>query len=142
MGLYLIVRDVDEGCAEALVQLADLGTGLHAQFRIEVRQRFIEEEDCRVADDGATDGYTLALAAGELFRLAIQQLADAEDVRRLFDFLVDLHLGRLAQAEAKGHVVVYAHVGIESVALEHHGDVAVFRRDIVDDAIADLDLAV
>ena len=33
------------------------------------------------------------------------------------------------------------HMRIERVVLEHHGDVALFRRHVVDDALADRDLA-
>ena len=42
-----------------------------------------------------------------------------------------------AQLEAEGHVVEHSHVRVECVALEHHRNVAVFGRNIVDDAIAD-----
>ncbi len=82
-GLHLVVGHVDEGGAQALVQLADLGAGLHAQLGVQVRERLVEQEDGRVAHDGAAHGHTLALAAGELLRLAVEQLADAQDVRRL-----------------------------------------------------------
>ena len=44
-----------------------------------------------------------------------------------------------AQFQGEGHVVVDAHVRIERVGLEHHGDVAVFGRHIVDGAVADVD---
>ena len=36
---------------------------------------------------------------------------------------------------------VHGHVRIERVVLEHHGDVAVLRRHVVDDVAADQDLA-
>ena len=34
---------------------------------------------------------------------------------------VDLILGDFLQLQGEGHVVVHRHVGIQSVALEHHG---------------------
>ncbi|MNE92823.1 hypothetical protein D3C80_1905940 [compost metagenome] len=54
------------------MQLGDFETGCDAQRRIEVRKRFVEQEDLRIAHDGAADGDTLALAAGELLRQAFQ----------------------------------------------------------------------
>ena len=54
---------------------------------------------------------------------------------------LDLGLRHAAVAQAIGHVVVDAHVRVERVILEHHGDVALGRLDLVDDAAADIDLA-
>ena len=42
--------------------------------------------------------------------------------------------GSFAQAQAEGDVVVDGHVRIERVVLEHHRDVAIARRHVVDDA--------
>ena len=56
---------------------------------------------------------------------------------RLLDAAVDLVLLDLAQLQAEGEVVVHAHVRVERVALEHHRDVAVLRRHVVDDPVAD-----
>ncbi len=71
--LDLVVRHVDRGRLEPLVQFLDLGAHLHAQLRIEVRQRLVEEEHLRVAHDRAAHGDALALAAGELARVAVEQ---------------------------------------------------------------------
>ena len=64
-----------------------------------------------------------------------------EDAGGFADAGVDLGLGHAAVAQAIGHVVVDAHMRVERVVLEHHGDVAVGRLDLVDDAAADIDLA-
>src|SRR5205823_11391437 len=42
-------------------------------------------------------------------------------------------------AEAEREVVVDRHVRVERIRLEHHGDVARARGDVVDDAVADQD---
>ena len=59
----------------------------------------------------------------------------------LVDALVDLGLRRVPQLQREGHVVGHRHVRIERVVLEHHGDVALLGRHVVDDARADADLA-
>ena len=62
-GFHLVVRDIDHGGLELLVQLADLEPHVDAQRRIEVRQWFIEQECFGLAHNGTTDGDALALAA-------------------------------------------------------------------------------
>ena len=76
-GLDLVVGDVDRGGLQALVQLLDLGAHLHAQLGVEVGERLVEEEDLRIAHDGAAHGDALALAAGELARIAVEQRLQA-----------------------------------------------------------------
>ena len=84
----------------------------------------------------------MTLTTGKLLRLAVQQLADTQNVSGFLDLLVDLRLGGLAQLEAERHIVVYCHVWIKRVALEHHGNVAILRGHVVDDPVADFDLTI
>jgi hypothetical protein len=53
----------------------------------------------------------------------------------------DLVSREAAQPEPEAHGVEDAHVRVERVFLEHHGDVAAARRDVVDHLAADRDLA-
>ena len=55
------------------VQLLDLEAHLHAQLGVEVGQRLVEQEHRRLAHDGAAHRHALALAAGKLARLALEQ---------------------------------------------------------------------
>jgi hypothetical protein len=64
------VGDVDGRHAEAVLQIDDLGAGLHAQLRVEVRQRLVHEIDRRLPHDRAAHRDALALAAGEVAGLA------------------------------------------------------------------------
>jgi hypothetical protein len=81
-GLDLVVGDVHRGRLQLLMQRADLRAHLHAQLGVEVRERLVEQEQLGIVHDGAAHGDALALAA-ELARIALQQLAEAEDVGRL-----------------------------------------------------------
>ena len=81
--LDLVVGDVDDRRAEALVEAGDLGAGLDAQLGVEVGERLVHEEDGRLADDGPAERDALALAAGELLRLAVEVALEVEDRRPL-----------------------------------------------------------
>ena len=140
--LDLVVRDVDRRHIEPPLQLMDLGAHLHPQLRVEVRERLVHQEGLRLADDRATHCDALTLAARESARLALEEVLDLEDARRALDPLLDFLLRQLVELEAEGEVLLDGHVRIERVALEHHRDVALLRRQVVDDAVADPDLAV
>ena len=72
-GFDLVVRDVDHRGFELVVEAADLGAHLHAHLGVEIGERFVEEEDRGLADDGPTDRHALALAAGQGLGLALQE---------------------------------------------------------------------
>ena len=139
--LGLVVGHVDRGGAQPLLEPGDLGAHLHAQLGVEVGQRLVHQERLRVADDGPAHRDPLALAAGEVGRLAVEVLGQVEDAGGLVDLLVDDGLGRLGQLERETHVLAHGHVRVQGVALEDHGDVAVLRRLVVDDLAVDAQLA-
>ncbi|ELB86292.1 phenol hydroxylase, partial [Rhodococcus wratislaviensis IFP 2016] len=138
-GLHLIVGDVHGGGAQPALQQRDLGAGLHPQFRVEVRQRFVHEEHLRVADDRPAHRDTLALPTGECLRLAVQVVAEIEDLRGLLDAAADLTLVHAGDLEGEAHVLRDRHVGVQRVVLEHHRDVPFLRCEGGDVAFADAD---
>ena len=75
---HLVVRHVDHRRAQAPVQRDDLGAHRNPQLRIEIRQRLVEQEDPRLAHDRAPDRHALPLAAGELGRPPLEQLAEPQ----------------------------------------------------------------
>src|SRR5262249_24596719 len=81
------------------------------------------------------------LAAGELTRAAIEQMADPEQLRCPVDLLLDLRTGHALRAHRKADVLAHAVMRIEAVALKHHGDTAGARRNVVDEIAADDEVA-
>ena len=140
-GLDLVMRHIDGGRLQPLVQFLDFRAHGDAQFRIEIGERLIEQEYLRIADNGAAHRHALALAAGQLPGKAVEQVGEAQNFRCRFDALVDLGLGGTFQRQRKGHVVGNGHVRIERIVLEHHGDVALLRRETIDHLSADADFA-
>ena len=139
--LDLVVRDVDRGRAQVAVQLGDLDARLAAQRRVEVGQRLVEQEDLGRTHDGAADRDPLALAARQVLRRAVQVLRQVQDLGRAADLLLDLGLVDVGQPQRKRHVVGHAHVRVQRVALEHHRQVALARRQLGDVAPVELDAA-
>jgi hypothetical protein len=78
---HLVVGDEDRGGGKPAVQAANLDAHLHAQLGIEVGERLVEQEDLRLADHGARHGHALALAAGELGGLAVEEAGEAHRLR-------------------------------------------------------------
>jgi hypothetical protein len=133
----LVVGHVDHGGAQLAVQLRDLGAHAVAQLGIEVGQRLVEQEHRRLAHQRTAQRHTLALATGHRLGQLVHHLGQAQRLRRLGDALVDGGLVMAAQLQAEGQVLGHGHVRVQRVALEHHRDVAVLRRHVVDHAIAD-----
>ena len=131
-GLGLVVSNVDEGALDLVAQLNKLGTHLVTQLGVQVGQRLVHQEDLGVTHDGAADGDTLALTARERLGLTVEVLGDAQDLGSGANLAVNLVFGDLLELERKRHVLVHRHVGVQSVALEHHGDVAILGRHVVD----------
>ena len=77
-----VVRDHDDRLAvlavERLQQVEDLVAGL----AIEVAGRLVAEQQRRVGDDRAGDADALLLAAGELARVVLRAVGEADDLQR------------------------------------------------------------
>ena len=76
--LVLVVRDVGDGQAEALLQAADLLAHRAAQARVEVRERLVEQQHRRLEDQRARERDALLLAARELARQPLVQADQAD----------------------------------------------------------------
>ena len=139
--LALVVRDVDGGDADLLLDAADLGAHGNAQLGVEVRERLVEEQHARLDDQRAGKRHALLLTAGELVGHAALHARQLDEVEDVHDALADLVLRHLAQLQAVGHVVEHVVVRQQGVGLEHHRGVALVGREGVDRLVTKVDLA-
>ena len=124
----LIVGDIDRGDADLVLDALELDAHLLAQLQIEVGQRFVEQEQPRPRDDGAGKRRALLLAAGELGGKLVGHAGEADEAQHRVHPFVDLGAVGFADFQRIGHVLAHRHVRPDRIALEHHADVALLRR--------------
>jgi hypothetical protein len=69
------VGDVDEGDADLALDALELDLHLLAQLEVQRAERLVEQQHLRAVDDRPGQRDALALAAGELRRLARAEVA-------------------------------------------------------------------
>ena len=126
--LSLVMRHVDRRHAEVGLQRGDVRTHLDSQFRVEVRQRLVHQEDAGQPDDRAPHRDALALAAGELPRLSLEVLLEPEQPCHFAHAPLANCLLDLCDAKRKADIRGHRQIRVERVVLEHHRDVPLLRR--------------
>ncbi len=74
-------------------------------------------------------------------RQPLEEDIEAKPLGGIADAVHDQVLCRLSQRETEAHVLGHIHVRIERIGLKHHGDIAILWRHVIDDTVADPDLA-
>ena len=133
--------DMDDGGAELPVQLDELGAHRGPELGIEIGQRLVEQKGLGLAHQRPPERHPLPLPARQLARLAAEQLADPQHRGDVADPARDLVAADPPELETEGQVLRHRHMRIERVVLEHDGNVAPRRVDIVDGPPADADRA-
>ena len=112
---------------------------LRADLRVQRAERLVQQQHARLDRERAGERHALALAAGELVRVAVLVAGEPDDAEQLADLLSDLRLGQLAHGEAERDVVAHGHVLEGRVVLEHEADAPALRRDARRVLAVDLD---
>ena len=133
--------DHDEGDAELALDLLQLHHHLLAQAVVERAERLVEEQHRGLADECAGERDALLLAAAQVPRVAIRKLVEADHLQHLAHLAIALAALDALDLEAELDVLVHVAVGEEREALEHHGGVALRRREVGDVLAGDVDLS-
>ncbi|EJT84519.1 hypothetical protein PPS11_21719 [Pseudomonas putida S11] len=135
-GLFLVVGHHHAGHANALDDLHQFQLHLRTQFLVQCTHRLVEQQQLGALGQRAGQGHALALAAGQLVRLALGVLGHVHQLEHLGHAGVDLGLGHLVLLQAEGDVLRHGHVREQRVGLEHHVDRPLVGRHVGDvDAI-------
>ena len=128
--LLLVVGHVDERDADLLLDRLELDLHLLAELEVERAERLVEEQHARPVDERAGERDALALAAGQLARLARLVALEADHPQRLGDARRRAPpSATLRTIRPYADVVADGHVREQGVVLEDRVDVAVERRD-------------
>src|SRR5438067_12992549 len=82
--LLLIMGDMDRRRPDPVVEKLYFGSHFITQPSIEMRYRFVEQQDLRVVDQSAAECHTLLLPAGELIDVPTEQRIDLQERRDSF----------------------------------------------------------
>ena len=85
--LALVVRHVEGRHADLALDPLQLGAHLLPEPRVEVRERLVEEEERRLERQRAGESQTLLLAAREVRRAPLAEVAEPHDLERALDAL-------------------------------------------------------
>src|SRR6185503_19073040 len=91
-GLELVMRDIDRGCSESVMQRAQFMDHRFAHFGIECAERLVHQETFRLAHDRPPERDTLPVAAGKTRYGTVEKMRNAQDARYLHH--PPLHLRR------------------------------------------------
>ncbi|MNV46315.1 hypothetical protein D3C71_1381400 [compost metagenome] len=138
---HLIVRHVNHGALQTLVQTRNLNAHLHPQRGVEVRQRLVEQEHVRFRHQRTADRHPLTLPAGQRFWPPVEQVSQLQHFRHLIDPLADFRFLGTGQLQAERHVVGHRQVRIQRIGLKHHANAALGRRHLIHAFIADHQVA-
>ncbi len=112
-----------------------------AEGFVQRAQRFVEQQHRRLGRQGAGERDTLLLPAGKLLHAAVRELVEADGLQHRSRDAGAIGGRRAVHLQAEGDVLGHAHVREQAVALEHHAQAALVRRQAGDVAVADHDPA-
>ncbi len=120
--------DVDRSDAEPLLQRAKLVARLVAKPRVQIGQRLVEQKDARLEDQGPGDSDPLLLAARERGSRTIGEGVHFHEAQCPMNPVAHLGCRSTPDTQGIGYVLEDRHVRPDRVGLEHHAEIAPFRR--------------
>ena len=108
--LFLVVGDDDEGDAGLLLDVHDFELRVLAQLLVERAERLVEQQHLGLLGERAGQRHALALAAGQLMRLALGERRELDQIEHLLHAVLALGVGHLLVLEAVADILLHRHV--------------------------------
>ena len=123
------------------MQVFDLHLHVFTQLLVESAEGLVHQHQLRFEHQRPGQCHTLLLAARQLRRVALGEGVELDHAQHAFDPLADIGLAQAAYRQRERQVLGDGHVGEQRVVLEHHANVALVRRHVIDRAPGQLDFA-
>ena len=122
----LIVRNEDAGEAHSVMQRAQPHAKAFAHFRIECAEWFVEQQQLGLYRQRAGKCNALTLPAGDLFGIAVRQIANLHQVQKRLYARADRSRRRAAatrlNSQAKCHIPHHGHMTEQRVVLKYEAN--------------------
>jgi hypothetical protein len=134
------MRHIQDGDADATLDLLYLELQLLSEFAIERAKRLIEQQSIRLEHQCTRECDTLLLSARQFAGPARREFSQTDAFQHLQRLSAALPAGHPFHAQREFDVVEHAHMGEQCIALEDHAEVASFRWQIGDILAVNTDL--
>ena len=122
---------VDGGNSQLVLYFLDHLAHLHAELGVQVAQGFIHQQDAWLDGQGAGQRHALLLPAGKPLGKPVLIFFDFHQTQKLLRPFFYLILRQFPVLETEGNVLFHGQMRENRIVLEHHADVALFWRQIV-----------
>lgn len=130
-GFGLIVGDEEHRDVELPLQLLDLAPHTGSKIRVEIRERFVEEEEFRIGGESPREGDPLLLSAAQLMDRTVAVSLQADGGKVFFRRTERLFLRQLSEvSNAVGNIFQDRVMGKEGIVLKDGGDISPLGRKV------------
>ena len=122
--LFLVMCHEYCGNAKLALDVADFAAQADADFRIQCRQRLVQQQHTGPHCKCTRQRHPLLLPAGQFKRIAVAEIRQADQPEHLGHPLVDDTSRKSRHLETKGHILRHGQIRKQRIGLEHQTNIA------------------